>query len=139
MHTNNEEQFYVSQKAFIRKGNEVLVLNDPIEGLDFPGGKIQIGDVDVIESLKREVMEETGLEIKVFNTFATWTDTFPDNHTLAGKRIFLIAYKCEYVSGEVILSHEHNKYSWVTIDNYPEVDDKSHFFDILKKYFEYES
>lgn len=127
--------FYVGQKAFIKKGNEVLVLGDPEEGLDYPGGKIQIGETDIVESLKREVREETGLEISVGEPFATWTNIFPEHHRLAGKTVFLVGYKCTYVSGEVKLSHEHDKFSWVTKDNYKEVDDGTSFFEILKKYY----
>lgn len=35
-----DSRFYVSQKALIQKRDSVLVLFDPIEGIDFPGGKI---------------------------------------------------------------------------------------------------
>lgn len=127
--------FYVGQKAFIEKDGEVLVLGDPIEGLDYPGGKIQEGEVDLIESLKREVREETGLEISVGEAFATWTNIFPSQHRLAGKRVFLVGYKCTYVSGEVTLSNEHDKFSWVTKDNFNTVNDGTSYFEILKKYF----
>ena len=53
--------FCVDQKAFIEKDGKVLVLHDPIEGLDFPGGKIQEGEAkdgnasSLIRALKREV------------------------------------------------------------------------------------
>jgi 8-oxo-dGTP pyrophosphatase MutT (NUDIX family) len=80
--------FYVGQKAFIKKGNEVLVLGDPTEGLDYPGGKIQEGETDLVESLKREIREETGLEIFVGEPFVTWMNTFPKNHRFAGKKVF---------------------------------------------------
>jgi len=130
-----DAQFYVVQKAFIRKGNEVLVLGDPEEGLDYPGGKIQEGEIDPVESLKREVREETGLEIEVGDPFVTWTNAFPGGHRLAGKHVFLVGYRCKYVSGEVKLSDEHDKFSWVTKENYREVNDGTSFFDILNKYF----
>jgi 8-oxo-dGTP pyrophosphatase MutT (NUDIX family) len=120
-----EAQFYVVQKAFIRKGIELLILNDPAEGLDYPGGKIQIGETDLVESLKREVREETGLEISIGEPFATWSE--------AG--FFLVAYRCEYVSGEIKLSNEHNNFSWVNKDNFTKVDDGTSFFELLKKYF----
>jgi 8-oxo-dGTP pyrophosphatase MutT (NUDIX family) len=127
--------FFVGQKAFIKKGNEVLVLRDPIEGIDYPGGKIQEGETDLIESLKREVREETGLEIFVGEPFATWMNAFPKGHRLAGKTVFLIGYKCEYVSGDINLSHEHDKFYWVTKKNFKDVDDGTQYFDILEKYF----
>lgn len=130
-----DAQFYVGQKAFIQKGDEILVLGDPLEGLDYPGGKIQQGENDLIESLKREVREETGLEIEVGAPFTTWTNTFPSNHRLAGKQVYLVGYRCKYVSGEVKLSHEHDKFHWVTKENYKDVDDGTSYFDILNKYF----
>lgn len=126
---------YVVLKAFIRKGDQVLVLNDPIEGLDFPGGKMQEGEADLSVSLQREVSEETGLEIKVGEPFATWTEVFPSDHRLAGHRVVLIGYRCEYVSGDVQISEEHDKATWVTKDNYSTVDDSTSYFDILGKYF----
>ena len=130
-----DASFYVGQKAFIEKDGQVLVLGDPIEGLDYPGGKIQEGEFDLVESLKREVREETGLEISVGAAFATWTNIFPPQHRLAGKRVFLVGYKCTYISGEVTLSNEHDKFSWITKENFNTVNDGASYFEILKKYF----
>lgn len=126
---------YVVQKAFIRKNDEILVLNDPEEGLDFPGGKIQEGEGSLAESLKREVREETGLEIIIGEPFVTWTEVFPSNHRLAGHRVVLIGYRCEYKSGEVQVSEEHDNFRWVTKDTYSEVNDGTSYFGILEKYF----
>ncbi|HVS79554.1 MAG TPA: NUDIX domain-containing protein [Candidatus Paceibacterota bacterium] len=131
-----DAQFYIGQKAFIRRGDEILILGDPHEGLDYPGGKIQEGEIDLAESLKREVREETGLEIEVGTPFATWTNTFPPHHRLAGKRVYLVGYRCNYVSGDVKLSDEHDKFRWVNKENYKEADDGTSYFEILDKYFE---
>jgi len=139
---NEDALFYVGQKAFIEKDGKVLVLNDPVEGLDFPGGKIQEGEAvdgdvsSLINSLKREVLEETGLEIEVLNPFAVWYHEFQKGHRNYGKVVYLVGFKCKYVSGEVKISDEHNKFEWVGPDNYKKVDDGSDYFDVLKKYFE---
>jgi 8-oxo-dGTP diphosphatase len=130
-----DQFFYVGQKALIRKGNEVLVLGAQKGRLDYPGGKIQEGEHDLAEALKREVREETGLEISVGKPFATWIITLPVNHRLAGRKIFLVAYRCEYVSGEINLSDEHDSFSWVTKENYRDVDDGTPYFKILEEYF----
>lgn len=134
--------FCVGQKAFIEKDGKVLVLNDPLEKLDFPGGKIQEGEAkdgdsnSLIGALKREVKEETSLEIEVFEPFAVWYHKFSDkNHRNYGKEVYLIAFRCKYTSGETKLSDEHDKFKWVDKDNYKQVDDGSEYFDILKKYF----
>ncbi len=66
-----DQLLYVGQKAFIEKGGEVLILMDHDLGLDFPGGKIQEGEIDFTKSLKREVREETKLEIEKGDAFFT--------------------------------------------------------------------
>lgn len=139
---NKDALFCVGQKAFIEKDGKVLVLSDPVEGLDFAGGKIQEGEPkdgdasSLICSLQREVREETGLEIEVFNPFAVWYHEFPKWHRNYGKVVYLVAFRCKYVSGELKLSDEHDKFRWVGKDDYKEVDDGSDYFDVLRKYFE---
>ena len=130
-----DKLFYVGQKAFVEKNGEVLILNDPIEGLDFPGGKIQEGETDFLESLKREVREETGLAIEVGDPFITWDNISPPHHRNAGKHVFLVGFRCKYLSGEVRLSEEHDRYRWVNIKNYLEIIENSDYFRALEKYF----
>ena len=112
-----------------------MILTDPVEGLDFPGGKIQEEEINLSESLKREVREESGLEIEVSKPFAVWQNTFPAHHKYAGKKVYLVAFKCEYISGDVKLSDEHNKFRWVNKGNYHEANDDTQYFEILDKYF----
>ena len=130
-----DKLFYVGQKAFIEKDGEVLILLSTV-GLDFPGGKIQIGEEDFNESLKREVREETNLEIEVGPPFATWFWEYPPDHKRAGQPIYLVGYKCKYVSGEVKLSEEHDKFHWVNKNNFHEVNSNPiAYFEALQKYF----
>ena len=133
--------FCVAQKAFIEKDSKVLVLHDPIEGIDFPGGKIQEGEAidgdasSLTRSLQREVREETGLEIEVLNPFVVWYHEFPKGHRNYGKVVYLVGFKCKYVSDELILSDEHDKFKWVDKNDCHEVDDGSDYFNALEKYF----
>ena len=131
---NEDQQFYVGQKAFIEKAHEVLVLHDNIVGLDFPGGKIQVGETDLEESLKREVREETGLEIEVGRPFVTWIkDMVTEKYK--GKKLLLVGYKCKYISGKVHISHEHEKFRWVDKNAYKEVGEDQEYFRYLEFYF----
>lgn len=131
----NDESFFVAQKAFIEKGGKILVLNDPVEGLDFPGGKIQTDEYDTSKSLEREVAEETSIKIEVGAPFTTWIEVFKHDD-FAGKKVLLIGYKCRFLSGEIKLSDEHNHYLWVDKENYSEVKEDSSFFAALEEYFE---
>ena len=132
--------FCVCQKALIEKDGKVLVLHDPVEGLDFPGGKIQVGEAkdgdasSLTKALKREVREETGLEVEVFDPFAVWYHEFPRGHRNYPKVNYIVGFKCKYISGETKLSDEHDKFKWVDKNDYKDVDDGSDFFDVLEKY-----
>lgn len=140
----NDALFCVGQKAFIEKDGKVLVIFDTMEGLDFPGGKIQEGEAKMgnpaglIDSLKREVAEETGLQIEVFDPFTVWYHEFPENHRNSGKVVYIVGFKCKYLSGEIKLSEEHNKFEWVDKNSYEKWNDKSDYFGALKKYFSLE-
>lgn len=131
-----EQLFYVGLKAFISKGKKILIVFDPILGLDYPGGKIQENETDFIASLKREVKEETELEISVGDPFHVWHYTFPKGHRNSGKKLCYIAYKCRHLAGEVKLSSEHNKFKWYDISSYKELEEDSPFYEALQKYFQ---
>jgi len=132
-----DQQFYVGQKAFIDNNGKILLLNDPILGNDLPGGKIQIGEFDFIAALKREVKEETNLEIEVLSPFISWYFHIPkeSKHRNAGKLIFIVGYKCKYLSGEIKLSDEHDKYTWIDKNSYQQFKHKWSAYWALEKYF----
>lgn len=130
--------FCVGQKAVIDKDGEVLILTDPLLGLDMPGGKIKDGETDFAEELKREVREETGLEIEVGEPFSTGYFEFNDpEHRNFGKKVYLVFFKCKYVSGNVKLSEEHSAYRWINKNNYKELanNERDDYFKALEKYF----
>lgn len=133
-----DKLMYVGQKAFIERNGEVLVLFDQKQRLDFPGGKIQEGKIDVDTSLKREVLEETRLEIEVGNPFTTWSFELPPEHRNIGT-VFLVGYRCTYLSGEIKLSGEHSSFRWVNNNTYRQLDNGSDHFKALEKYFDLEA
>jgi 8-oxo-dGTP pyrophosphatase MutT (NUDIX family) len=121
--------FEVGQKAFIDRDGRVLVVFFPNGWLDFPGGRIDEGERNLVDALKREVREETSLEIEVGEPFATWLGR--------ENTVYIVGYRCRYVSGEVVLSHEHIDYQWVDASNFQELKDKrSAPFEALRKYFD---
>lgn len=130
-----DQLFYVGQKAFIDKNGKLLVLFDPQLGLDLPGGKLKEGELDFKESIKREIREETDLEIEVGDPFYSWYFECPKNHRNSGKKIYTIGFKCLYISGKVKLSSEHNRYEWVDKNNYQKLKIKRNVFKAIEKYF----
>ena len=127
--------FFIGQKAFIERDNKVLVLFGRDSVVDLPGGKIQDGEIDFDESLKREVREETGLEIEIVRPIVRWSFKLRYGHNI-GKEVFLVGFKCKYLSGEVKISKEHSGYKWVDKEDYKELSDESEHFKAVESYFD---
>src|SRR5688500_10429328 len=73
---------------------------------EFPGGKLEPGESPQ-ECLRRELLEEMGIEIEPFAYFGV------NEHDYGTVTIRLMAYKARYVSGEIVLA-DHDEYRWVS-------------------------
>jgi len=135
-----DTKIYFGQKAFIDKGGKLLVLRDPRcvvndqTGIDLPGGKYRWGK-DLETELKREVKEETGLEIEIGRPFHVWTYYGLKARKGSVSHSVVVGYLCKYNSGKVKLSNEHDKYEWVDKKSYANWKDKTQDFKALEEYF----
>ncbi|MBU2632187.1 NUDIX domain-containing protein [Patescibacteria group bacterium] len=132
-----DQLFYVGQKAIINKNGKILILNDPILGLDLPGGKIQKDEFNLKASLKREIKEETNLDVDVGSACATWLYEVPadSGHRSAGRLVYTVAYKCKYLSGDLKLSDEHDGYIWVDKNSYTKLEHSWPAYSVIESYF----
>jgi len=81
--------------------------NPPVKGEWWlPGGRIRKGE-ELEEAVKREVLEETGLECKIIRQIGVINQIFPECHTIS------IYYLVESESLDVKLNEEHSDYKWV--------------------------
>lgn len=100
--------------AVILKENRILIaqrsetMTLPLKW-EFPGGKIENGE-DEKEALAREIMEELNIEILPFKRVSAHI------HDYGSFKIDLIAYLCNYVSGEIVLL-EHQDYKFIEFEN----------------------
>jgi ADP-ribose pyrophosphatase YjhB (NUDIX family) len=100
----------VAVNAFLLKEEKFLLLKriDPPLIWGPPGGKLGINE-DPITGLKREVKEETDLEIEVYMPITTWFGSFNN------KKIFAVDYLCHYRKGLIKLSNEHDSFRWLSL------------------------
>ncbi|WP_245949312.1 8-oxo-dGTP diphosphatase MutT [Lutibacter citreus] len=105
---------YIVTAAIIQKGNKILIArrapNKHLSGYwEFPGGKIEEGETPE-DCLKREIMEELGLEINVRSFF------MENEHIYSDKKIILKAYLCELISGKIQLN-DHDLFEWSEVSD----------------------
>jgi 8-oxo-dGTP diphosphatase len=64
------------------------------------------------DALRREVKEETGLDIEIMKPLAVFHD-YRGQRT-AENELLIITYWCKVRSTQVVLSNEHSAYQWVS-------------------------
>ena len=124
--------FLIGPRATIynTKTNKVLLLqrNDGNNAWEIPGGKRENNE-DIIDSLKREVFEETGLTINEYKL--VYVSPIFENHPFL-KPFLNIGYLCFVDNSDVIISNEHIDYKWISVEELVNYLDNGIYNDLLK-------
>ena len=138
----SDVKLFVATKAFIVHDGKVLILRESgsyIDGsnsgkFDVVGGRVNPGE-RFDESLKREVREETGLEISIEGPVhvGEWRPVVREEQW----QIVGIFFVCRTTSSKVTLSEDHAEYQWINPKeymNYPLIDNLKPTFEAYLKY-----
>lgn len=101
---SKEQRLLTTQRA-AHKANPFL--------WEFPGGKVEQGETEQ-EAIEREILEELGIGILPLERVASAT------HQDANKSIELIAWKCDWITGEIQLK-EHIGSRWIRLEETDEI------------------
>jgi len=107
------EDSYITVKVCMHRNNMVLLLKNE-KGWDLPGGHLKRGE-DPVDGLKREVFEETGLQMGDIEMVGTPTRK---------KRFFC----APFLSDDVHLSNEHYEYKFFKADEIRNLNDLNEKF-----------
>lgn len=107
--------------ACIIKNNKILMVRHKKGDKKYwllPGGRIEYGET-IIETLKRELIEETGLKIDVGDLMFISEAIPKDNH----RHIVNIFFKAEIIGGEIKLGNEEilDAVEFIDIDKIDEI------------------
>ncbi|WP_169713579.1 NUDIX hydrolase [Paludifilum halophilum] len=121
-----QKPYKIAAKAILFDRNRVLVLRKSPEersakdshGWDFPGGGLEPSE-PLMDALYREVLEETGLQIRVIGPAYIYDDIQEEKH------LIIVKFACHQPSGRLKLSAEHESYRWTPMEElsgapYPE-------------------
>lgn len=88
----------------IFRGDEVLLIKrgrEPGKGRwSIPGGAVALGET-VQTALKREIREETGLEVEVLNLVEVFERIIPDAQGKILYHFVVLDYRCKLIGGEL--------------------------------------
>jgi 8-oxo-dGTP diphosphatase len=104
--------------GLIKNGNKYLItrrskVNDWKPGeWDIAGGTVEFGELNPKEALAREILEETGLVVKIGNLIHLYSSmSGPLRHQ------FQFVYECDYQGGDIKLDpEEHEEFRWVSVE-----------------------
>ena len=125
---------YVGAAAIIQRDGLILIAkrapDHPHGGRgerEVPSGRLEAGE-SLEQGLAREVMEETGLEVRIIAPFSTWCVP----HHMIG-----VVFVCDYVSGKVCLTSEHTECKWVPAEDWPKYMNKPSQVEDIERYLEW--
>ena len=107
-------EIWVAAKSLIVYNRRVLIIQrsnyvDIAQGeWDMPGGGIRFGE-SLPDCLRREIMEETGLTVRIDRLLYAITALVSPTRQIVG-----LTYLSHADSDVVTLSHEHTDYLWAT-------------------------
>jgi len=120
MNRRYPEQPLTGVGAIIFRGTEVLLVKrgqPPALGKwSVPGGLVELGE-DLDASVRREVMEEVGLEVKVIDLVAALDRIMLDRNGRIEYHYILLDFLCEVLGGDPVAATDADECRFVAIED----------------------
>jgi len=100
----------------VNSENEILLVNNPRKGWEYPGGIIEPGET-LPQGLIREIKEETGVNVEIVNIVGIYSNTKKKkgyNGVEEVPTIITIDFICKYISGDLRTSDESIEVKWLS-------------------------
>lgn len=102
--------------GIVLDGNRVLLVKrgrEPLQGIwSIPGGKLELGET-LRDGVRRELLEEAGLEVRVLDMVEVFERITPDADGRTAYHYVLIDFLCESLGGEPRAGDDVDDAVWV--------------------------
>lgn len=100
------------------EAGEILLVNTYNGGWVFPGGQVEVGE-NIIDAVKREILEESGIEAEVGELFCISSNTSKHPGYGGIKEVptkVMLDFICRKTGGEIRGSEENSESAWIRKD-----------------------
>lgn len=106
--------------ALIFEDGKILLVErgkEPLKGYwSIPGGIVETGE-KLVEGIRREVAEETGLDVEPYYMFEIFERIIPDTEGKPEYHYVLIDYLCRRLAGVPAAASDVSRVAWVAEQN----------------------
>lgn len=123
----------------INDKNEILMVKTYRSGWVFPGGQVEVGE-NVIDAVKREIMEETGVDVEVGEVFCISSNTCKHpgyNGVIEVPTKIALDFICRLKNGKPRPSSENSESSFFPKESILELIQVPAIVERYKAYLEY--
>jgi mutator protein MutT len=122
--------------AVVVNDGQALIIkraNDPYKGQwSIPGGRVELGE-SLADAVRRELREETGLEVMVGPLIEVFDRIQLDDDGALRYHFVIIDYLCRAVAGTLLAGDDADEARWVTSDELERYDIRESAVGVIRK------
>jgi 8-oxo-dGTP diphosphatase len=119
----------------VRDGRALIVKrsHEPRRGeWSIPGGTVEVGEA-LTEAVRRELLEETGLEVTIGPVLEMFDRIHRDSEGRVRYHFVIIDFLCHAVAGEAVAGSDADAVAWVTADELEAYGVNPHAAAVIRK------